>query len=206
MVVPYNPALAVEYAIQFGYQAQNGIFKRMSEDCTNFISQCIWAGYGGTEGYSLTNEADILALRERVAKNYRQTSIWYGRNYASSAPLASMAFIRVEELWNYVTTNQGNGPRAIGYNNRQYWGYAPVDLALGDVLQFYHSNLGRYGHTVMVTSTSENPQPIESALGNVYVAQHTADYSFRPFGDVLETNGGIEGAWMRVLKFTDANF
>ena len=65
MVVSYNPIRATLYAIQFGKEEQNGIFKRMSEDCTNFISQCIWAGYGGTDGYSLTSEADILALRER---------------------------------------------------------------------------------------------------------------------------------------------
>lgn len=204
MVVSYNPIRATLYAIQFGKEEQNGIFKRMPEDCTNFISQCIWAGYGGTDGYSLTSEADILALRERVAANYRQTNIWYGRNYASPSAYASGAFMRVEELWNYVTTNQGPGPRAQGYNNRQYWGNVTVELAPGDVLQFYHSNLGRYGHTVMVTS--QTPQTIDNALESVYVAQHTADYSYRPLSDVLATNGGIEGAWMRVLKFTDAYF
>ena len=64
VTVSYDRAAAVAYARRFAKVENNGIFKSMGLDCTNFVSQCMWSGYGGTKGYSLDNTA---ALKARVA-------------------------------------------------------------------------------------------------------------------------------------------
>lgn len=38
---------------------ENYIFKRAAEDYTNFVSQCVLAGYGGTDGYHILNSPFI---------------------------------------------------------------------------------------------------------------------------------------------------
>ena len=76
VTVSYDREAAVAYARKFALTTNNGIFKSMGLDCTNFVSQCMWSGYGGTKGYTLD---DTAALKARVAADYRQTSTWYGR-------------------------------------------------------------------------------------------------------------------------------
>lgn len=203
-MISYDPIAAITYAIQFGDQEENGIFKRMTLDCTNFISQCIWAGYGGTNGFSLTNSEHIEQLRNRVAANYRQTTQWFGRNFNSPYTYASGPFMRVTSLWDYVVNNQWNGPRAIGYNNYGHWNKLKEPIDQGDVLQFFNEPSNRYGHSVIIVSDTHTI--LENALSSAYVAQHTFDAARRPLINVFETNGGLDHAKVRLLKFTNTNF
>ncbi len=203
-MISYNPNSATSYAIQFGNKEQNGIFKRMPLDCTNFISQCIWAGYGGTDGLSLTNLEHIEQLRQRVERNFRQTTIWFGRNYNSPYDLASGPFMRVTSLWDYVVSNQWNGPRAMGFNNYKHWTKLTEQIDQGDVIQFFNEVSNQYGHSVIIVSPTHSS--IEEALPHAYVAQHTMDASKRPLLDVFLTNGGLEQAKVRLLKFQATNF
>mgnify|MGYP004595414965 FL=1 len=199
--VSFSRSAAVDYATTFGDKYQNYIFKRMDADCTNFVSQCLWAGYGGTSGYSLSNTE---ALKARVAANYRQTSDWYGRNYDSSSQYATGAFMRVVELWTYATENTGNGPRATGYNNNKVWTSLSVVPRTGDVLQFYSSSKNRYNHSVIVSSTN-NPS-LSNMLDRIWVCQHSGDYVNRPLRATLEDNGGISSGKMRLMRPSSTTF
>jgi hypothetical protein len=75
--VSFSASDARYYGFWFGDHYENYIFNRASLDCTNFVSQCIWSGYGGTLGYSITdigslataNNATAIALRARVVSN-----------------------------------------------------------------------------------------------------------------------------------------
>jgi hypothetical protein len=51
--VSYDAASARSWGYWLGDKYDNYVFKRSSPDCTNFVSQCIWAGYGGTSGYTI---------------------------------------------------------------------------------------------------------------------------------------------------------
>lgn len=199
--VSFNRDAAVNYATTFGNITQNYIFKRMDADCTNFVSQCLWAGYGGTSGYSLSNTE---ALKARVAANYRQTSDWYGRNYDSSSQYAAGPFMRVVELWSHATGNTGNGPRATGYNNNNVWTSLSVVPRTGDVLQFYSFSKNRYNHSVIVSSTN-NPS-LSNMLDRVWVCQHSGDYVNRPLRATLEDNGGISSGKMRLMRPSSTTF
>lgn len=199
--VSFSRSAAVDYATTFGDEYQNYIFKRMDADCTNFVSQCLWAGYGGTSGYALSNTE---ALKARVAANYRQTSDWYGRNYDSSSQYATGAFMRVVELWTYATENTGNGPRATGYNNNKVWTSLSVVPRTGDVLQFYSTSSGRYYHSVIVSST--NSPSTSDMLDRIWVCQHSGDYVNRPLRETLEDNGGISSGKMRLMRPSSTTF
>ncbi|MHC1723602.1 MAG: amidase domain-containing protein [Aminipila sp.] len=203
-MIDYNKKSASQYGIQFGNKFENRIFKRMTEDCTNFICQCVWAGYGGTDGYSLSRPEDIVALRNRVANMYRQTPLWYGLDFKSLEQFGSLPFIRVEEFWDYVVNNNSSGPRAEGFNDGKHWTELNVDVEQGDIIQFYHDDVQRYGHSVMVVSDTK--QNIVDSMDGVFVAQHSADFSYRPLIDAFKANCALETCKIRLLKFVPAYF
>ena len=205
VTVSYDRAAAVAYAMKFAEVDHNGIFKSMGLDCTNFVSQCMWSGYGGTKGYYLDNTA---ALKARVAANYRQTSTWYGRNADSPYQYGSGAFIRVVDFWDYVTTNTGYGPRATGYNNNKTWRQLTVVPRTGDILQVYIPGQGRYAHSVIVTlvkSTSLTVNNKDMWLNNILVSQHTPKDVDRTLGDIVRTYGR-DNCKIRLIRPKSATF
>ena len=205
VTVSYDRAAAVAYARRFANVDNNGIFKSMGLDCTNFVSQCMWSGYGGTKGYSLD---DTAALKARVAADYRQTSTWYGRNADSPYQYGSGAFIRVVDFWDYVTTNTGYGPRATGYNNNKVWTQLTVVPRTGDILQVYSSSQGRYVHSVIVTqvkSTSLTVNNKDMWRNNIIVSQHTPKDLNRPLGDLVGSYGDAN-CKIRLIRPKSATF
>lgn len=86
----YKRTKATDYALY--YAERTGPFKRMSADGTNFVSQCIWAGFGGTSSYAVSNQN---GLRNLIDARYRMTSDWYGISSTSSATYPATRFMRV---------------------------------------------------------------------------------------------------------------
>lgn len=84
----YNRNQAVEYAHKWAYgrNPQYYNFDNIGGDCTNFISQCIFAGTG--------------------VMNYHPTNGWYYQNINNRAP----AWTSVEYIYNFLTNNANAGP------------------------------------------------------------------------------------------------
>ena len=78
-------------------------FDALGGDCTNFISQCLYAGSG--------------------VMNYAPQTGWYYENLNRRAP----AWTGVKELYRFLTTNRGPGPRAREASRRE--------IQPGDVIQ-----------------------------------------------------------------------
>jgi hypothetical protein len=211
--VSYYGSKAAAYGSYYGRMYNYPTFKRMSGgDCTNFVSQCIWAGYGGIDGFNLWNYDDI---RDRVASDYRMVNVsgssndWWGANCYSSNT-ASSNWKRVVDLWDFVTSHPSKGPSAIGKNNNQYYWQYSGNLYRGNVFQFYHYSKGRYGHSVIMVSPNSTSYN-NSSLNDIRVAQHSDQYSDRKLSDAIIANGGL--GWgqtgvckMRILKFVGAVF
>lgn len=90
----YDRSAAVAYARKWAY-ARNPAYYDFSEiggNCTNFASQCIYAGSG--------------------VMNYTPTYGWYYISVNNRAP----AWTGVNELYRFLTTNRGSGPqgRVVG--------------------------------------------------------------------------------------------
>ena len=88
--LPYIRERAVEYALRWAL-SRNPLFPDFAGiggDCTNFVSQCVFAGCG--------------------IMNYTPVMGWYYNSLSSRAP----AWTGVNEFFNFITTNKGVGPFA----------------------------------------------------------------------------------------------
>jgi hypothetical protein len=112
----YDRAAAVQYAHTWAY-SRNPRYMDYTEiggDCTNFTSQCVYAGAG--------------------VMNYTPTFGWYYISANNHSP----SWTGVQYLYNFITGNQGPGPYA---EETSMYGVLPGDfLQLGHAGgTFYHS-------------------------------------------------------------------
>ena len=121
----YNRAAAVDYALKWalGRNPRYLDFEDLGGDCTNFISQCIYAGNG------IMNYTPIFGWYYRSLQD--RTASWTG----------------VEYLYNFLVQNREAGPFAeeTKLNRLELGDVVQLGRATGD---FYHSGLVcgfRYG-------------------------------------------------------------
>lgn len=116
----YNRQHALEYAVRWAFDRNPRFydFKGIGGDCTNFVSQCIYAGC--------------------CQMNYTPDVGWYYNSVNDRAA----AWTGVEYFYNFITTNNGEGP--FGHVVRIN------DLQIGDVIQLGNEE-GRFYHTLLVT-------------------------------------------------------
>lgn len=91
VLVPYDRAAAVSYAHQWAYGRNPAFYdyEKLGGDCTNFASQCVYAGSG--------------------VMNYTPTYGWYYINANDKAP----AWTGVEYFYRFITRTQpSQGPVA----------------------------------------------------------------------------------------------
>ena len=85
---PLNTAQSTAYARRWAFSRNPAFydFDGVGGDCTNFVSQCLWAG--------------------GAAMNYTPDLGWYYRSPEDRAA----AWTGVEYFYNFITTNAGVGP------------------------------------------------------------------------------------------------
>lgn len=112
----YNREAAIAYAKKWAYGRNPAFydFSRIGGDCTNFASQCIFAGAG--------------------IMNYTPVTGWFYR----SANDRTASWTGVEYLYNFLTQNEGAGPYAeeVPLSELQIGDIVQLGRATGD---FYHS-------------------------------------------------------------------
>lgn len=112
----YNREKALAYASKWALKRNPafGNFNGIGGDCTNFISQCLYAGCG--------------------IMNYTKDLGWYYSSMYNRAP----AWTGVDFLFRFLTTNKKTGPFASKVNITDL---VPGDIVqLGDASnRFYHS-------------------------------------------------------------------
>ena len=136
----YDRRRAYDYALRWAYK-RNPLFYDFSDsggDCTAFVSQCIFAGC--------------------CRMNFTETFGWYYVSADDRAP----AWTGVEFLYNFLTSNTGDGPFGVESELRA--------LRTGDVIQLADDK-GDFYHTLLV---------IGRYAGDILVASHTLDSFARP--------------------------
>lgn len=121
----YNRQNAYDYAKRWAFD-RNPLFYNFSGiggDCTSFVSQCVYAGC--------------------CEMNYSSTNGWYYSNLENRSP----SWSGVSFFYDFLTTNQGNGP--FGEEVNAY------ELEIGDVIQLQNES-GRFYHTLLVTGFDDN--------------------------------------------------
>jgi len=116
LLLEYNRTTAVDYAVHWALSRNPTYynFDGIGGDCTNFASQCIYAG--------------------AKAMNFTPVTGWYYVNAGNRAP----AWTGVDYLYRFLLSNRGAGPRGIAVGKEDL---LPGDLIqLGDAAgQFQHS-------------------------------------------------------------------
>lgn len=130
--LPYDRQRAVEYAQRWAL-SRNPLFSDftgLGGNCTNFVSQCIYAGCG--------------------VMNYTPTFGWFYRSPNDRAP----AWTGVNELFSFLTgapdfanANGGTGPYASDARTAR-------QIELGDVIQLANEN-GSFYHTLIISGFTE---------------------------------------------------
>jgi hypothetical protein len=204
--VAYDGARAGLYGASKGNYYDTLIFHNMEDggygDCTNFVSQCLWAGYGGDQGNNWFSDSGVAACIDLAYANFRQiggSSGWWGKSQHSSWGLSSTHWMRVVELYDSITMTSA-GPRANKYNNGLRYDTCSTTVQRGYVLQLSHtSSSGSYFHSVMVTSANV---PL-SAASSIYEAQHSSNYSYRQLLECIASNSA---PYVRIIRPITGSF
>lgn len=114
--IPYNRDAAVDYARRWALERNPEYydFERIGGDCTNFASQCIYAGA------QIMNFTPVFGWYYR--SSYDRSASWSGVNY----------------LYNFLVNNQGIGPyaRVVPQKEAEPGDVVQLGTESGD---FYHS-------------------------------------------------------------------
>lgn len=152
--LPYDRRLAVAYAQKWAL-SRNPLFYDFTGqggNCTNFVSQCIFAGCG------VMNETPIFG--------------WYYRSADDRAP----AWSGVEEFYRFMigapeflSANGGVGPYAL-------LAESPRQIEEGDVIQLADEN-NRFYHSLLITGLSDR-DVLVSAQSNDALDRPLSEYSY----------------------------
>ena len=153
LIKPYNRARAVEYARRWARE-RNPLFENFAGiggDCTNFCSQCLYAG--------------------GCVMNYTPDFGWYYVSLEERAP----AWSGVEFLYDFLTGAEGFAAANGGVG--PYASVVPLEAAeIGDVLQ-YANRSGDWYHTVLVTDIRDG-EIFVSAQSNDALNRPISSYGF----------------------------
>ena len=132
---PYRRERAVAYAAKYAF-SQNplfGNFAGIGGNCTNFVSQCIYAG--------------------SCKMNYTKTFGWYYISLDERSP----SWTGVEYFYNFMTTNGGVGPfgRQAAADELEIGDVIQLAKADGD---FYHTLIvvGFDGEEILIAAQTNN--------------------------------------------------
>ena len=175
--------------------AQRLFYYSESDDCTNFISQCVWASYGGF--VNGVDDQTVAINSKRIKSDVRQVKgIWFG----SQSYIGSNKWCRVEEFFKYVTDkSKGLGPTAELVAEGSFWSVDPRLIKRGDVIQMVVTTYtpDRYGHGLYVTKAG-------STWDEVLICCHLYDRLneqmmwFAQYPQIYEK--------MRILRFLPSKF
>lgn len=127
----YDRQAVVAYARKWAFKRNPAFydFSRIGGDCTNFASQCIFAGAG--------------------VMNYTPTFGWYYNSVSSRSP----SWTGVEYLYNFLVNNEGVGPyaREVELADLEVGDIVQLGTGTGD---FYHSPVvvGVSGGNILVAA------------------------------------------------------
>jgi len=114
----YDRAAAVEYARKWALSRNPAYYDYdgLGGDCTNFVSQCVYAGSG--------------------VMNYKPTFGWYYINANNHSP----SWTGVPYLYNFLTRNTGAGPAGA---KTDILNVVPGDISqfADENMNYYHSQL-----------------------------------------------------------------
>ncbi|WP_274648942.1 amidase domain-containing protein [Paenibacillus humicola] len=135
--IPYRRDLAASYADRW-WNEPNPAYENFEVNCTNYISQCIFAG--------------------NAPMNYtgKRNSGWWYRGRSGGRELWSYSWAVANSLQTYLSGSRKTGMRATVVDSAGR-------LELGDVITYDWAGDGRYQHSTVVTAFDADGMPLVNA-------------------------------------------
>jgi hypothetical protein len=154
-----NTTLAASYATNHGGTGTyNSAFTSFPSDCQNFVSQCVWAGLGGTNSGIPTHAVPMATNSGRE---------WYNSAIANDY---TNSWISLSKFTTYI---QNGSQSTYGLAGAIFSSIAGVNQ--GDIIHIYKDEEGGWFHTYFVNSVTGTAGSRTAA--NIYVSGHTTNYS-----------------------------
>ncbi|WP_139905721.1 amidase domain-containing protein [Clostridium thermarum] len=178
------------YALKFAEAPlSERLFYTAKSDCTNFVSQCIWAAYGG---YVIGDDIQVV---KNIRNRYRMTPQWHGNSGGGTPPWEN-----VERLHAYLSgIKELMGVKVyINNANKPAISLEPSTINPGDALQFRRGKSGSYTHSAYVTSNIGIGE-----FNGIFVCQHSTDWKNRNLEDLILSPGwgGYDKCYVRHMSF-----
>ena len=167
----YKPECAVKYAETY-YDVYTGnkskaIFYVINVDCTNFVSQCVWAGYTGFDPTKVSTAQNYIS--KKIGMMYPD---WYAGTGGGSS-----SWENVKGFFSYMITGKTVGPKVDSYKSGPNGADSrldkssilPSEIKVGDVMQLYYDEEKGYDHSIIITGKEEGTDKYEK----VYYSGHT---------------------------------
>jgi Putative amidase domain len=158
----YNRTAAVNYANTYYQNYNTAYYVTQSEDCTDFVSQAMYAGEGKTPP-----DTSGMATASNRSYNYDWYYVWSNSG--------SLPWIRVQDQYNFVTgANRGNtgvGPYGTGSTNL-------CSTQKGDIVQLYNADgTGSWDHEGILEAV---PSQCSAGLSQFLIDAHTTNRAYYP--------------------------
>lgn len=192
----YDRERGRRYADLYYSTGNDSCFYKAEANCTNWVSQCVWAAYGGwSDGDSITTMQTNIANRKRMQPSTSMDN-WFGHKNGISNPWGN-----VTHFYNFVTSSPATGPCATQKNDGKKWSgnFVSTEIVTGQVLQVRDGSSGKYAHSVYVTGGTND------SISNILITQNSP-YSRIKLDELIRNWGGDSSCYLRQLKFTSANF
>ena len=140
----------------------NTLFAEETNDCTNYVSQCMWQSPGWAfDRIGNSNDVKWSCAKNSSGKYKYETLSWVG----------------VNELWKYFQINDSPSQAGTVYGiSASTSGYDKSNVQVGDVIQFHNGSIWR--NSVIVSKKEGS---------TVYCAAHTGNEAAKPLNDYLST-------------------
>lgn len=201
----YKPGLAARWALTYAGNLDDDdayFYYNSGGNCQNFVSQCVWAGYGG----AIAGDGDIAQNITNKVRMVSGSSGWYGKKTS----VGTSAWASVNSFWNYVTSNPSLGPKGTGYNDGGIYTNLDADTLMeGRILQL-RSGLrteasGRYEHSVIVSSNADS-DIMPTQYNKIYICSSTSDLRDVSLQSKMIDYFGGSNCYMRMISLTSSNF
>jgi hypothetical protein len=189
---------AIAYGRKFaGKNRDSSMFVIYTDDYTNFVSQCVWAGYG-----AYPNPYNYETLK----RNARNMHLMVPGEWAADSKGALTNWCNVEDFCNYLKKSKTYGPKAVVDNDQNPWKYLGANSVVhGNIVQFRSrwASTGRYTHSALVCYDQ-----VPASWKKTRVVQYTeAD---RDLWELITGFSGVDPyadpCYMRVLRVRSAKF
>lgn len=139
----YDRVQAIRYA-DLWWNGYNPVYPQLADDCTNFISQCLFAGH-----LAMTGGQD------------RATGWWYRFKDDDSTEPWSYSFTVSHALYRYLTKTCGGEVLE-----------SARELKMGDIIFYDWDGTGRFHHTTIVTDFDAQGDPLVNAHTDASFHRH----------------------------------